>query len=366
MRYKDSAPDDIDGVRDEQLSNWLLSIRPDPGLPNREIGAEALRAASRSRVASRPRGPELAEVQDVSTDDGLAARLYRPAREPRPAVLFLHGGGFVMGDLDSHDAICRRLAQTADVTVLALDYRLAPEHPAPAAVDDAVSTALWFLRNLPDLGGDAASGLALAGDSAGGALAVLAAVRLHAQNQTPRCLLLAYPNTDMTLSQQSVQQKGEGWGLDADDMRWFIEQWVPDAEQRADATVSPLFAKLSGLPPTLLATAEHDLLRTEGTTLAARMRTHGVNVERVEYAGLVHGFLGLGQLSPAAAEAGRDVFERFHRLIRDLAYRKISLDIASSRANAVRSETGSPGSCCRGERTPASTRRSTGMCRCAD
>jgi len=312
----DSTPDGIEGIHDDQLARWLLSIRRESGPSNRELGAEELRAASRSRGVSRPRGPELAEVRDVSTDDGLAARLYRPVSEPRPAVLYLHGGGFVMGDLDSHDAICRRLAQTADVTVLALDYRRAPEYPAPAAVDDAVSAALWFVRNLSNLGGDVDGGVALAGDSAGGALAVLAAVRLHAQHQTPSCLLLAYPNTDMTLSQQSVREKGKGWGLDAEDMRWFIEQWVPNGEQRADAAVSPLFAKLSGLPPTLLATAEHDLLRTEGTALAARMRAHGVNVEHVEYSGLVHGFLGLGQLSPVAAEASQDLFERFHRLTR--------------------------------------------------
>lgn len=264
---------------------------------------------------SRPRGPELTEVREVITDDGLAARLYRPSSEPKAAVLYLHGGGFVMGDLDSHDAICRRLAQTADTTVLALDYRLAPEHPAPAAVDDAVSATLWFERNLSSLGADIDGGIALAGDSAGGALAVLAAVRLRALNQTPSCLLLAYPNTDMTLSQQSVEEKGKGWGLDADDMRWFIEQWVPKAEQRADAAVSPLFSKLSGLPPTLLATAEHDLLHTEGTALAARMRAQGVKVDHVDYSGLVHGFLGIGHLSPMAAEASQNLFERFHHLI---------------------------------------------------
>lgn len=316
MPDQDSNPDGVEGIDDDQLARWLLSIRREPGPSNRELGAEELRAASRSRATSRPRGPELAEVRDVSTDDGLAARLYRPVNEPRPAVLYLHGGGFVMGDLDSHDAICRRLAQTSDMTVLALDYRRAPEYPAPAAVDDAVSAWLWIERNLSVLGGDVDGGVALAGDSAGGALAVLAAVRLHAKNHAPSCLLLAYPNTDMTLSQPSIQEKGTGWGLDAEDMRWFIEQWVPNVEQRADATVSPLFADLSGLPPTLLATAEHDLLRSEGTALAARMRADGVAVDLVEHAGLVHGFLGLGHLSPTAAQASQDLFERFGRLTR--------------------------------------------------
>lgn len=319
MGDSDSTADGIDGIGDGQLADWLLGIRREPGLSNREIGAEGLRAASRSRVSSRPRGPELAEVRDLLTGDGLPARLYRPARELRPAVLYLHGGGFVFGDLDSHDAICRRLAQMADMTVLALDYRLAPEHPAPAAVDNAVSAALWLQRNLSQLGGDIRRGVALAGDSAGGTIALLAAIRLTALNRTPSCLLLAYPNTDLTLSQQSVKDKGKGWGLDVDDMEWFIEQWVPDTEQRADATVSPLYAELSGLPPTLLATAEHDLLRSEGTMLGTRMREYGVNVDHVEYAGLVHGFLGLGHVSPAATEAGQDLFERFHSLRQSLS-----------------------------------------------
>jgi acetyl esterase len=315
----DSTAGGINGVDDGRLADWLLSTRREPGLSNRETGAAGLRAASRSRVSSRPRGPELAEVKDLVTDDELPARLYRPTREPRPAVLYLHGGGFVFGDLDSNDAICRRLAQMADMTVLALDYRLAPEHPAPAAVDDAVSAAIWLERNLSQLGGDIRRGVALAGDSAGGTIALLAAIRLTAMNRTPSCLLLAYPNTDMTLSQQSVKDKGTGWGLDVDDTEWFIEQWVPNTEQRADATVSPLYAKLSGLPPTLLATAEHDLLRSEGTMLGTRMQDCGVNVDPVEYAGLVHGFLGLGHVSPAAAEAGQDLFERFHRLRHNLS-----------------------------------------------
>ena len=316
MPVNDSTPDHIDGVRDHQLANWLRSIRRDSGPSNRETGADLLRSASQARGKLRPHGPELLEVRDVTIDDGLRARLYRPTAEPKPAVLYLHGGGFVMGDLDSHDAICRRLARTADTTVLALAYRLAPEHPAPAAVDDAVAAALWLQQNLAHLGADVDGGVALAGDSAGGALAVLAAVRLHAMGQTPSCLLLAYPNTDMTLSQPSVDEKGHGWGLDVDDMRWFIEQWVPQADQRGTAAVSPLFSTLSGLPPTLLATAEHDLLHDEGIALVARLRAQGVTTHHVDYPGLVHGFLGLGHLSSTAAEASTNLFERFRHLTR--------------------------------------------------
>ncbi len=137
-----------------------------------------VRAGARQRDESRPPGPYLPFVRNLAIGD-LPARLYRPAPQPRPLVIYLHGGGFVLGSLASHDATCRRLARTADVTVLALDYRLAPEHPGPAAVDDAALAAASAAENLAMLGGDPDYGVGLAGDSAGGALAVLAAVRLR-------------------------------------------------------------------------------------------------------------------------------------------------------------------------------------------
>lgn len=137
--------------------------------------------------------------------------------------------------------------------------------------------------------------------------------------ETPSCLLLACPNTDLTLSQPNAKNKGTGWGMGVADMEWFIEQWAPDAEQRNRATVSPLYADLWGLPPTLLATAEHDLLRSEGIMLGTRMRECDVNVDHVEYAGLVHGFLGLGHVSQVEAEAGEELFQRFHRQRRNLS-----------------------------------------------
>src|ERR1700722_12421679 len=166
----------------EGLAGGGREVRRSAAPPARETGAAAMREASAARAASRPRGPELAVVSDLTAGEGLRLRLYRPALEPRPLTLYLHGGGFVIGDLESHDAICRRLAHFGDVAVLAVDYRRAPEHPAPAAAVAAFGGA----RSRPDdLGGVAAAGIGLAaagiglaGDSAGGALAVLAAVRL--------------------------------------------------------------------------------------------------------------------------------------------------------------------------------------------
>lgn len=303
-------------LADEGLARWVEEARQSVEPSCRDVGVERLRADIRARAASRPPGPELPLVQDLSTDRGLVLRLYRPALDPRPAVLYLHGGGFVMGDLESHDDTCRRLAKIADVTVLAVDYRLAPEHPGPAAVDDAAAAFGWARQRLNELGGDPGAGVALAGDSAGGALAVLAAVRLQADGMTPSALLLAYPNADMTLHVASESQEGHSFGPESDDLRWLVEQWLSDPDRSDDPELSPQHADLTGLPATLLATAEHDPLRDEGEALVRRLRDMGVEVHHVPYGGLVHGFLGLGHVSEAASEASRDLFHRFGALIR--------------------------------------------------
>jgi acetyl esterase len=257
-------------------------------------------------------------VRDLRISGGLRLRLYRPVLDLRPLVLYLHGGGFVMQDLDTFDALCRHLALAADAAVLAVDFRRAPEHPGPAAVDDAVTALTWAQPRLGELGGDPAAGTALAGDSSGGALAVLAAVRLRGRSggPPPSALLLACPNADMTLSQPSVEQEGHGWGLEAGDLRWFVEQWAPDPRRRADPRLSPVHADLTGLPPALIATAEHDPLRDEGSELARMLRDGGADVSYVPHPGLVHGFIGLAHVSPAAARARDNLFQRFRHLLR--------------------------------------------------
>ena len=320
MPADETTSADLAGLADGDLARWVAEVRQASAPSWRETGAAALREDSRRRAAARPRGPALPLVRDLSTAGhsrpGLPLRLYRAATEPRPLVLYLHGGGFVLGDLESHDSICRRLALIADVAVLAVDYRRAPEHPGPAAVDDAVRAFRWAQALLDELGGAAAVGIGLAGDSAGGALALLAAVRLRAEGTGSAALLLAYPNADMTLSQPSLRQEGHGWGLEADDVRWSVEQWIPDPARRASPGLSPVHAELSGLPPALLATAGHDPLRDEGGALARMMRAAGGDVRLIAHPGLVHGFLGLANVSPAAERAGDELFERFGRLLR--------------------------------------------------
>jgi acetyl esterase len=302
-------------VTDEGLADWLRVARASPALPCEDVGAAALREGQRARAAGRPPGPSLHRVTDLLACGRIAVRLYRPAADDLPLVLYVHGGGFVMGSLDSHDSTCRRLARTASATVLAVEQRLAPEHRGPAAVDDVVDVYSWARERLPDLGALKGRAAALAGDSSGAATAVLAAVRLIQSGDRPSALLLAYPNADLTLGHPSVREKGTGWGLDARDLAWFVEQWAPDPARRRDPSLSPLDATLAGLPPALVATAEHDPLRDEGAALAARMAAAGVPVRHLEHPGLVHGFLGLGHVSPGAEAAAERLFSEFGRLL---------------------------------------------------
>ncbi|MEE4417990.1 alpha/beta hydrolase [Streptomyces bugieae] len=297
-------------LADAELAAFVRAVRQDPGLPARAVGATELRRAQRLRVDARPVGPEVAHVEDLAVGAAaVRARRYRPSVAVRALVVFLHGGMWTIGDLESHDRLCRRLALTTDTAVLSVDFRRAPEHPWPAAVDDCVDAIRWAAAD-----GGASSGIAgpivVMGDSSGGNLAALACLRLRDEGgPLPAAQILAYPNTDLTLSCPSARSKATGWGLATDDVAWGAEQWVPDPSRRADPGVSPLYAAdLSGLPPAVVITAEHDPLRDEGDAYAARLAAADVPVRHRCEAGLVHGFLTLDTLSPAAATAGGRVF----------------------------------------------------------
>jgi acetyl esterase len=262
-----------------------------------------LRAGSRERRATRARGPELRSVEDVSGPGGLPLRWYRPADGDRPLLVFLHGGGFVLGDLDTHDRVCRRIALTCDLDVLAVEYRLAPEHPYPAGVEDAVAV----LRG--------SRPAAVAGDSAGGFLAIAACMALRDEGaQLPSVQALFCPNTDLTLAGPSVIEKGTGHGLDAETLAVFVESFVPDPAARRAA--SPLHAdNFADLPAALVVTAEHDPLRDEGDAYARRLALAGVPVRHRCEPGLEHGFI---QNDDPTAEAAQN---RIFADLRDLVPR---------------------------------------------
>ncbi|HEX3764271.1 MAG TPA: alpha/beta hydrolase [Kofleriaceae bacterium] len=246
----------------------------------------------------------MAEVRDVAAPGGCRARLYVPGGDAHGLVLYLHGGGWVIGDLETHDRACRRLAARARAAVLALDYRLAPEHPWPAAVDDAVAALRWIHARPAELA-IAPDAIAIAGDSAGGTTATLAClrVRTEAPEALPALQALIYANTDLTGSGDSMREQ-RGFGLDVADIEWFNAQWVPDPVMRRDPRVSPLLAPdLAGLPRTLVVTCEHDPLRDQGEAYSARLGQAGVSTVLRREPGLVHNFLLWDTVSPACAAA---------------------------------------------------------------
>jgi acetyl esterase len=270
-----------------------------------DTGPTALRETAATRAASRPKGPEMSAVHEVMVPpDGRAARLYRPTPDATALVLYLHGGGWVFGDLETHDRACRRLAAGSGVSVLALDYRRAPEHPWPAAVDDAVAALRWIGSGPSQL--QAPTAVGVAGDSAGGTVAALACVRLRDEEPDvlPRLQLLIYANTDLSNSGASMLEKGSGFGLDVADIEWFISLWVPDPILLKDPRISPLLARdLSGLPAAIVITAEHDPLRDQGEAYAARLRGAGVPTSARREPGMVHNFMLWDTISPACAAA---------------------------------------------------------------
>ncbi|GEP60306.1 alpha/beta hydrolase [Reyranella soli] len=254
-------------------------------------------------LSLRPRaqGPRPAEAKVVDRTiagpaGDLAVRIYRPATAPAdaelPCLVYAHGGGWVFGNLDSHDVLCAQFALEAGIVVFAVDYRLAPEARFPGAFDDVVAGLKWVAANGASIGVDA-SKLAIGGDSAGGNLA--AAVAIWARdNGGPklRLQLLAYPVTDAVGRAESYRRYEDGYGLNAATMEWFFDHYAPDKGSRGDWRVSPLRAKsLSGLPPALVITAGYDPLRDEGRAYAFRLHQEGTQADLVEFGGMLHGFL---------------------------------------------------------------------------
>jgi acetyl esterase/lipase len=268
------------------------------------LDVAAIREGAALRARERAPGPDMHEVDDLRIGD-LRARLYRPVEGPAPLVLHLHGGGWTIGSIETHDRMCRRLAEGSGAAVLALDYRLAPEHPWPASVDDTVATLRWVASAPAELA-PAPPAVAVSGDSAGGTLAALACLRLRdeAPEALPDVQALLYTNTDLTGAQPSMREKASGWGLDAAAVRFFAARWVPDESRWADPGVSPLLApNLAGLPRALVVSAEHDPLRDETEAYAGRLRDAGVAVRLRREAGLIHNFMLLDEISPACAAA---------------------------------------------------------------
>ncbi|MBY8829718.1 alpha/beta hydrolase [Hephaestia mangrovi] len=283
---------------------FLAYLDSMPGPKMHELDAPAARQVyfAMKDVADPPVG-ELAVIRDLAIPGpagDIPARLFDPreAREPGPLVVFFHGGGFVIGNIDTHASFCAEMARVLDLPVVSVDYRLAPEAPWPAAPDDCEAAARW-LSCSPDALGRAVSGIVLAGDSAGGNLAIVTAMALRDAPATVPVIAQCpiYPATDASKPYPSYDEFAEGYLLTRDSMEWFM------AAYRSDAThlrSSPLIGDLAGMPPAVVVTASLDPIRDQGRAYAAALAEAGVAVIFREAKGMIHGFVNLRQAIPSA------------------------------------------------------------------
>ncbi|GLW66813.1 putative lipase/esterase [Actinomadura rubrobrunea] len=288
----------------EMLASWSALDGPQPSLPETR---RSLDAALRALPGRRRDLPHVADLAVPGDDGPVPVRLYRPeppGGAPLPALVYLHGGGWVLGGLDSVDALCRDLAADVGCLVISVDYRLAPEHPFPAAVRDAWAVASAVGRD-PYRFGARPGAVAVAGDSAGGNLAAAVALLARDHGLPLAHQLLVYPVTDTAMDTPSYAAYGTGYGLDAAGMAECLRMYRGDADP-ADPLLAPLRAPdLSGLAPATVITAELDVLRDEGEAYARRLAEAGVPVEARRYEGVVHSFFLLPDLFDAAVDAMR-------------------------------------------------------------
>lgn len=309
----------VDGRTLESRTQWFLQLLERSGRQSlAQLGAD--RARQEFDLFMKVMGARPAPVGEiidrlVSTpgagiDGRLRLRLYRPANPTArqlPAILFFHGGGFVIGSLEGYDLPCRHIAARTGCMVVAVDYRLAPEHKFPAAIEDGTAAFNWLVGEAVALGIDPAC-IVIAGDSAGGTIATVVAQELRGWTWRPCLQWLIYPATDLGEERPSHRSCSAGFLLTRPDMEWFRDQYLSDPGQVFDPRASPLrAADLSGLPPALVFTAGFDPLRDEGRAYADRLAASGVRTTHREFDSLIHGFIGMQGALPAAARAMDDM-----------------------------------------------------------
>lgn len=260
-------------------------------------------------LAGQPK--ELRRVEDATIagqGGDISIRLYAAeVGRNLPAVVYLHGGRFISGNLETHDRVCRDLAARSGCVIIAVDYRLAPENPFPAAVEDAFSAAVWAASEGSAAGIDAYR-IGVAGDSAGGNLAAATALLAwDKKNPLLSCQLLIYPMLDATCGEETHRTLADGYGAGSEDMQQGYREYVPREVDLQNPVLSPLFAReLTGLPPTFVLTAEYDCLRDEGELYAKRLKEAGVTVVSKRYDGMIHGFFQMAGVLSRGVEAIED------------------------------------------------------------
>lgn len=244
---------------------------------------------------------EVKELKIPVNEVPLRARLYSDDEDSDSLILYFHGGGFVFGNIDTHDSVCRLLAKNSGCKVLSVDYRLAPEHKFPTAVNDAFSAYLWVLENTSELGVNAER-IGIAGDSAGGNLCAVLSMRARNEGKKmPRVQLLFYPVVTADTASKSQREFSDGYFLTGTLSAWFMKQYVNTMSDLADPFFSVLSAgKLSGFPETIIFTAEFDPLRDQGETFLAKLRAGGTKATGIRALGMIHGFVSFFEFSEAA------------------------------------------------------------------
>lgn len=294
----------------------VLDLIAEAGRPSFEemTVPECREAYVNSRKALQPDPIDIAESRNLvmpGPAGDLALRLYRATPlEPgtlQPVIVYFHGGGWVIGDLESHDTVCRELAARSGATLISVDYRLAPEHVFPAAADDAIAATKWVADNATDLGVDA-DRLAVAGDSAGGNLAAVAAIAARDGGPKVAFQALLYPVTDFDLTRKSYAENGDKPPVKTETMAWFRDLYLAKPEDQKDWRAAPIHAAdLSGLAPAFVMTAGYDPLRDEGRAYADALKAAGTPCTYKCYDGQIHGFLNMARINPQTFDAFAEV-----------------------------------------------------------
>lgn len=302
----------------------LLPLKNATNLTPSRARDELVALADSRKHVPLPQPAAVTELKIATQAGSVAARMYRPSRMPAPTLMYFHGGGWVAGDLHTHDRLARTLAIELGAVVVSVDYRRPPEAPFPCAFEDCRAATQWAAKNIDILGGDAAK-LGVGGDSAGGNLA--AAVALACRQNGPRLAaqFLIYPATDLAGRYQSESENAkypsrtensQGYFLTTDVMRFFAGHYIANPQDASDLRASPIrAASLNGAPPAVVCTAEFDPLRDEGEAYAMALKRAGVQTAYYREPGMIHGYFGMGAASPAADEARRRACAEFKRML---------------------------------------------------
>ncbi|MBV8880498.1 MAG: alpha/beta hydrolase [Planctomycetaceae bacterium] len=299
---------------DPKLRANLDSVGPQPEFRGQPLAG--VRATFDKTAASLPKRNEKVASAETRSPGGFRVRIYTPeGKGPWPALLFLHGGGWVLGDLESHDDACRSLCRRTPLVVVSVDYRRSPEFKYPAPLDDCDAALRWLSANAAELQVDPGR-IAVGGDSAGGNLAAALAIRMREKGGPKIAFqLLIYPVTDRSVGTDSYREFATGFGLTRSNMQWFWDCYLTTTAERDNPEVSPLrAASLAGLPPAFVLTAHSDVLRDEGEAYAKRLVEAGVPTTCVRFRAMNHGFIRMGAVYPQADAALTVLAEALQRL----------------------------------------------------